>query len=131
MFVQLLSCCGIKELAGIGNDLYDRSFDTIVRTARAYPAAFYLFSLTEYQDRTSVEAFEEFLKANNLGTLTASGEKRNPNSGASLKMWIWEPPSRDALTRYCYPKPDKKATAARRAAALKGWATRRRMARTR
>jgi hypothetical protein len=35
------------------------------------------------------QSIADFIRANDLGTLTEHGEVRNPNSGNQIKVWVW------------------------------------------
>jgi len=118
--IGVLNCCGITEIANIGNDVVQSGKynpELSIKTAQGRKAAFYIFSVPDY-NLSIGQTLAKFITENKLGTVTKVGRQLNPNSGNKLTMWVWEP-DQDALTNYANEETRKRSEAAK-----KGWATR-------
>ena len=89
ILISRLNCCGINEIA----DIYENHPDIITnQIAKDYvekgnQSAFYIFS--DIGDKKIGNSLAKYIKKNKLGLITKSPSRINPNSGNSLKVWIW------------------------------------------
>lgn len=101
---KIHGCCGVYELHDL-NELapVDLLFGFLSEKEDNTP--FVIFS-DAVRDELG-DAFDEprglelakFIKDNKLGTLFATPERHNPNSGNNIILWVWEP-DYDALTKW-------------------------------
>ena len=88
-----LSCCGIHELVDIGIEGDNNPPEEIIEeVCKSYfrnesKCAFYIFS--DIHRKRRGKQLVEYITKNELGKITESPTKINPNSESSLKVWIW------------------------------------------
>jgi len=83
-----IECCGINEIDGIDDDPKDILEEVCYEYFdREHRCAFYFFS--DIQDKKNGIQLKNFILKNNLGKITPSPTRINPNSSNSLRMWIW------------------------------------------
>jgi len=84
-----MSCCGIQEIDGITEE---NSKDSIKTTCKAIfeedeKCAFLIF--TDINKKKHGKKLHKYIINNNLGQITKSPSKINPNSKHSLAIWLW------------------------------------------
>lgn len=87
MNIGYLACCGIKELANIGG----QTPEAIIHYFKGsgVRAAFGVFSQVKNSPYGAYgDNLVAYIRKHKLGTVRASSEARNPNSGNIIKMWI-------------------------------------------
>lgn len=99
--IMMLSCCGIREITGITYGQTPRQVLTDIN--KDFRAAFAIFSDNRGTDFRAGTALAAEIEKYGLGTVTCGGHKVNPNTGNSLKVWLWRV-NRDALSQYCAGK---------------------------
>jgi len=85
------SCCGVVDISGITEQgvtpksiIKDICYERIVERKGF---AFAIF--TDICRQNKGKALAKFILDNNLGTITESKSKVNPNSRNPLKIWTW------------------------------------------
>lgn len=96
-----MQCCGVRELHGLSyaNSPQEafRAFQRDFRRNRRWRYA--IFTQAQYPwmpdpFRAYGEEFAQFIQDHKLGTVMESsaphaGHRRNPNTGATLRIWVW------------------------------------------
>lgn len=87
--LRATSCCGLGELQGITTqkDPKDALMDIGGRQFSS-KRSFILFSCPTTQKHG--KNLQEFIEREDLGKVTVSTSKKNPNSGNNLKIYLWE-----------------------------------------
>jgi len=86
-----LDCCGIKEIVDIDN--YTENPKQIILDIcedyykEEHMCAFYIFS--DIQKKKAGKNLKNFIQKNKLGLITLSPIRINPNSGNSLRVYLW------------------------------------------
>lgn len=92
-YTEDTSCCGVKEIVDICDEKLNN--ESLLRdiTDLRYEdgdkgnCCYYFFTdinLCEYGN-----SLKKYITDNKLGTVTRSGAKKNPNSGNSIKVYLW------------------------------------------
>lgn len=85
-------CCGLREIEQLSGRTPKKSMklvcnDLINGFDGRTSGAFILF--TGIKRSKYGEKFQEFIEQNELGEVIVTKEKKNPNSGNNLKVWVW------------------------------------------
>lgn len=91
------ACCGVREISYLGVDddpkLSIRTLgEAIYNTSRSHRFRHAFFTQAnnpQAASRTYGEKFAAYITEHKLGKVVESDEQINPNSGNSLKVWIW------------------------------------------
>ena len=108
--VNLLACCGVKELHNIRYGLEQIGADGLIHQlaemmygkTRTHNCAFYLFTEVQPTSWNSGKYgvnLRDFILTNKLGTVIESDILKNPNSLNMLKVYLWQIDS-DALKTF-------------------------------
>ncbi len=86
-----IQCCGIHEISDIIDNKNEPKY-TIKEVCKFMyeqeeHCTFLIFSDVGY--KTAGKNLEKFILENNLGEVTKSGVKKNPNSNHLLQTWTW------------------------------------------
>jgi len=87
--------CGVQELRGVS--VYEPSvlIRRQIAPSRLNRLAHIVFSDSTRYNRPwtncSGSSFAQFIRDRNLGRVVRSTERRNPNSGNVIAVWIWTP----------------------------------------
>lgn len=113
-YIENLECCGIKEIVEIGETFQRYENISIViknvcdkrysETTKGH-SAFYVFSdIIDADDddwkMNAGIALKKYISSKNLGTTIETTKKVNPNSGNTLKVWIWTVNNKNLLAWY-------------------------------
>lgn len=122
MSLEPTTNCGIYEFDGVRvfDGCSPREFmlmfdeecqDALINKTWRYPAMITFSDARGYRSRrfTAGDRFAAYIMDNHLGELTWSTWKRNPNTGNSIKMWVWYPNPRriNALILRCRREQDR------------------------
>lgn len=107
MYVRSLECCGILELVDISGEIglpgYDDRKDgveLVVGYAARSSAAHFIFSEAGRPSEADyARLLAAYIRKHKLGTVVRSRSAVNPNSGNSLRAFLWTP-NRAALQRW-------------------------------
>lgn len=98
MGIEQLICCGMRELDG----LPDKPVFAVLEVAQDHPTpissagrigggyVFVVFSDVVGSTSSNGEKLAKFVRANKLGLVKSTSERMNPNTGNTIKAWIWE-----------------------------------------
>ncbi len=83
-------CCGLRELhhinEGSNEDIVERAYECIFE----YMEDFAFFVFTDEVSEGNGTSLAKFIVENNLGRITKSRSRVNPNTGHTIKIWVWE-----------------------------------------
>lgn len=103
--VNTTTCCGVGDLDGMNQSPQSILRDVGERfVERNEYVPFYTF--TDVKPYAGALRLARYIRKNKLGTIIRSHEKRNPNSGNMLRVWIWETNKRNFIKWYNKENPD-------------------------
>lgn len=111
--------CGVSMLSGIQEAPEEIVYKVLKMRAhtdhKKIKEAFVVFSDTDHDScKVGGNVLYQYIKTHKLGNIVEFGPRMNPNTGNSIKLWVWEPPH-DSLSMYNrqmpvweppMPKPD-------------------------
>ena len=118
MALRHMTCCGAREYSGLQKtpeeSLYIMCNYEIVVGGNNYGGIFKCAYIvfTDNNNHTRGIELARFIRKRHLGTLINTGQRKNPNSGNLVKLWIWAP-NEDAVNKW-YNKYHKKVEEERR-----------------
>ncbi len=90
MDISETTCCGLRELSsldgGTNQDMVLKASNYIFGEMEDF--AFFVF--TDQVSEGNGTSLAKFIVENNLGRITKSRSKVNPNTGNTIKVWVWE-----------------------------------------
>lgn len=91
--VNNLSCCGVKELT-IGDSTPEKTIETAQRSLARSTPAFFVFTSADWDslEKGGVsygEKLTKLIRDNKLGSVKRTPLKKNPNSGNTLGLYVW------------------------------------------
>ena len=81
------TCCGIKEIHGLDGTRTTLKMVWNKKTSNNVKAAFYLFS--DKGLLSNGQRLAAYIIFHNLGKITGTPARKNPNSGNRLQAWLW------------------------------------------
>lgn len=119
MYLHNLSCCGFKELAGVGEeDMTLADLKMVLQELRRDTGFIPFVTFSGAKEPASEGGFSigwkeaarlaALIKAHKLGTVYKARVKRNPNTGNRLQVYLWTVSSEGAA-RFLARKPRKGA----------------------
>ena len=92
--VRSTECCGVVELDGVGYDSAQSIVEQVHEEWGDYDHTKFRYVVfndtpTQGSDRPSGAKLANFIKKNKLGDIIVTKSNINPNSGNSLRVWVW------------------------------------------
>lgn len=116
MYMNQLSCCGVREICGLGEDQSaTKSMESFLVATAPYDGSVMRRDRFRYVIFTSInksrygQRFAGHIRANNLGEVTEIGPAVNPNTSNQLTVWVWTV-DHDNLKKYREKTATKKPT---------------------
>lgn len=90
--------CGISVMSGViysePKEIVYKILEKRATTDKRIREAFVIFSDIDrgYTKSSGGDALCKYIKDNNLGSIIETEPRMNPNTGNSIKVWVWSPP---------------------------------------